>query len=545
MPVIEISKKLSISPQPSIEDIRSFRDRGFRTLINNRPDNEDPAQPGTQAEQQEAKHCGLSYAFIPVTADTITEADVRAFQRAVEESDGPVVAHCQTGKRSLSIYLIGEVLDGRMSADEIVEFGRGCGFDTSSAAPWLTQHAGRRPQVKGFFDKRTWSVQYVVSDPETGNCAIIDPVLDFDEKAGATATINADAILDYIRDNNLTVDWILDTHPHADHFSAAQYLKQKTGAQTAIGEHVVDVQKLWKGIYNWPELATDGSQWDRLFTHGETFKIGSIDAKVLFSPGHTLASITYVIGDAAFVHDTLFMPDSGTARADFPGGDARVLWKSIQGILALPDETRIFTGHDYQPDGRAPRWESTVAEQRKVQPAYCRSDRRGIRGAQDEARQDAADAEAHPACPAGEYLRRPPARTGSQRQALPEVSAGCLARSRVGMSTDPKAMMKAGLSPAEMSLRAGEVANLLKTLSHPARLMIVCTLVESEYSVGELEEKVDVHQPHLSQHLTVLRGSGVVKTRREGKQIFYRLTEEKAALLVGALYDIFCVKEGK
>ncbi|TCV73748.1 bifunctional sulfur transferase/dioxygenase Blh [Neorhizobium sp. S3-V5DH] len=368
MPVIEISKKLSISPQPSIEDIRSFRDRGFRTLINNRPDNEDPAQPGTHAEQQEAKHCGLSYAFIPVTADTITEADVRAFQRAVKESDGPVVAHCQTGKRSLSIYLIGEVLDGRMSADEVVEFGRGCGFDTSSAAAWLTKHAGRRPQVKGFFDKRTWSVQYVVSDPETGNCAIIDPVFDFDEKAGATATINADAILDYIRDNNLTVDWILDTHPHADHFSAAQYLKQKTGAQTAIGEHVVDVQKLWKGIYNWPELATDGSQWDRLFAHGETFKIGSIEAKVLFSPGHTLASITYVIGDAVFVHDTLFMPDSGTARADFPGGDARVLWKSIQGILALPDETRIFTGHDYQPDGRAPRWESTVAEQRKSNP---------------------------------------------------------------------------------------------------------------------------------------------------------------------------------
>lgn len=168
--------------------------------------------------------------------------------------------------------------------------------------------------------------------------------------------------------HGLTVEWILDTHPHADHFSAAQYLKEKTGAQTAIGERVVDVQKLWQKIYNWPELATDGSQWDRLFADGEDFKIGSIDAKVLFSPGHTLASITYVIGDAAFVHDTLFLPDSGTARADFPGGDARVLWNSIQEILALPDETRIFTGHDYQPDGRAPRWESTVAEQKKSNP---------------------------------------------------------------------------------------------------------------------------------------------------------------------------------
>jgi glyoxylase-like metal-dependent hydrolase (beta-lactamase superfamily II) len=217
----------------------------------------------------------------------------------------------------------------------------------------------------GFFDRRTWSVQYVVSDPATGKCAIIDPVLDFDEKAGATGTINADAILDYVRENGLTVEWILDTHPHADHFSAAQYLKEKTGGRTAIGERVVDVQKLWKEIYNWPELAIDGSQWDRLFAHGETFKVGSIDTKVMFSPGHTLASITYVVGDAAFVHDTLFMPDSGTARADFPGGDVRILWKSIQDILALPDETRIFTGHDYQPDGRAPRWESTVAEQKK------------------------------------------------------------------------------------------------------------------------------------------------------------------------------------
>ncbi|TBC54648.1 TIGR01244 family phosphatase [Rhizobium leguminosarum] len=368
MPVTEISEKLSVSPQPSAEDIQSLRDQGFKTLINNRPDNEDTSQPNTRAESQQAKHCDLSYAFIPVTADTITEADVRAFQRAVDESDGPVLAHCETGKRALNLYLIGEVLDGSMPVDKVVEFGRSRGFDTSAAAAWLKQHAARRPQVKGFFDKRTWSVQYVVSDPVTRKCAIVDPVLDFDEKSGATATINADAILDYVRDNGLTVEWILDTHPHADHFSAAHYLQEKTGAQTAIGERVVDVQKLWKGIYNWPELATDGSQWDRLFAHGETFEVGSIDAKVLFSPGHTLASITFLIGDAAFVHDTLFMPDSGTARADFPGGDARVLWKSIQDILALPDETRIFTGHDYQPDGRAPRWESTVADQKKFNP---------------------------------------------------------------------------------------------------------------------------------------------------------------------------------
>jgi len=221
-----------------------------------------------------------------------------------------------------------------------------------------------RPEVTGFYDERTFSVQYVVADPATKRCAIIDPVLDYDEKAGATATINADKILDFIRENGLTVEWILDTHPHADHFSAADYLKEKTGAPKAIGEHVEEVQELWKGIYNWPDFPADGTQWDHLFAEGEPFKVGEIEGRVMFSPGHTLASITYVIGDAAFVHDTLFQPDFGTARADFPGGSARRLWQSIQEILALPDETRLFTGHDYKPGGRDPEWESTVGEQK-------------------------------------------------------------------------------------------------------------------------------------------------------------------------------------
>ncbi|GHA18571.1 hypothetical protein GCM10007989_12350 [Devosia pacifica] len=221
-----------------------------------------------------------------------------------------------------------------------------------------------KPDVEGFFDPRTWSIQYVVADPETKKCAIIDPVLNYDEKSGATGTADADRLLAYIADKGLTVEWILDTHPHADHFSAAHYLKQKTGAPTAIGEKVTEVQELWKGIYNWPDFPANGSQWDHLFADGERFRLGNIDARVMHSPGHTLASVTYIIGDAAFVHDTLFMPDSGTARADFPGGSAKVLYRSIQDILALPDETRLFTGHDYQPDGREPRWESTVAEQK-------------------------------------------------------------------------------------------------------------------------------------------------------------------------------------
>ena len=230
-----------------------------------------------------------------------------------------------------------------------------------------------KPDVTGFFDDRTCSIQYVVADPSTRKCAIIDPVLDFDEKSGATATRNADRLLDHIAREQLEPVWILDTHPHADHFSAAHYLKVRTGAPTAIGERIVEVQELWKRLYNWPELPADGSQWDRLFADGDVFKIGELDVAVLFSPGHTLASVSYIAGDAAFIHDTLFMPDGGTARADFPGGSSSRLWRSIQAILALPEHTRLFTGHDYQPGGRGPRWESTVAEQKakNIHLALC------------------------------------------------------------------------------------------------------------------------------------------------------------------------------
>lgn len=224
------------------------------------------------------------------------------------------------------------------------------------------------PLIKGFYDERTGSIQYVVSDPQTGHCAIIDPVLDYDEKSGSTRTFSADAILAHIESERLTVQWILDTHPHADHFSAATYLKTKTGAPTAIGAKVVDIQKLWQTIYNMPEMKTDGSQWDHLFADGESFLIGKMTCKVMHSPGHTLASVTYVVGNAAFIHDTLFMPDSGSARADFPGGSAASLWSSVEAILALPDETRLFTGHDYRPGGREALWESTVGQQKSKNP---------------------------------------------------------------------------------------------------------------------------------------------------------------------------------
>ena len=368
MSAVKINERLTVAGQPEIADFPSLSAQGYKSIINARPDDEDVGQPGNMREKSAAGTAGLTYSFIPVTGPTMTEADIRAFQQAMAAADGPVFAHCKGGTRALTLYVLGEALDARMQQSEIEAFGRTHGFDLSGAVRWLERRSLAAPHVKAFFDPRTSSLQYVVSDPATGRCAIIDPVYDFDEKSGATGTMNADAILAYVENEGLSVEWILDTHPHADHFSAAHYLKQKTGAQTAIGAKVTGVQKLWQAKYNWPDLETDGSQWDRLFEAGDRFNIGSLETRVLFSPGHTLASVTYVVGDAAFVHDTVFMPDSGTARADFPGGSAKELWASIQDILALPDETRLFTGHDYQPGGRAPKWESTVGEQKRNNP---------------------------------------------------------------------------------------------------------------------------------------------------------------------------------
>lgn len=378
MNVVKITNHLSVAGQPALSQFMDFAAQGFRAVINARPDGEAAEQPGSPAEQAAAGQAGLAYHFVPVTEPGITEADIRAFQEAVRAAEGPVVAHCRTGKRALVLHVLGEVLDGRMPRDEVGNVGRRFGFDLSGAERWLERQDARTPKVTGFHDPRTGSVQYVVTDPASRRCAIIDPVYDFDEKSGATATTHADQILAHVEREGLTVEWILDTHPHADHFSAAHYLQQRTGAPKAIGAEVRAVQRLWKDIYNWPELATDGSQWDRLFADGDRFQVGTLDGRVMFSPGHTLASVTYVIGDAAFVHDTIFMPDSGTARADFPGGSAKTLWRSIQGILALPDETRLFTGHDYQPGGRHARWESTIGEEKRANPHLAGMDEAGF-----------------------------------------------------------------------------------------------------------------------------------------------------------------------
>jgi len=222
-----------------------------------------------------------------------------------------------------------------------------------------------QPEVQGFYHEPSGSIAYILKDPESQQAAIIDPVLDYDEKSGKVSSEFADSLIDAVRQQKLEVAWVLDTHAHADHFSAAAYLKGKLGAPIAIGARIVDVQRLWRDIYNWPDFPADGSQWDRLFADGDVFRIGSLDVRVMDSPGHTPASITYLAGDCAFIHDTLFQPDSGTARADFPGASAGQLYDSIMRILALPDDTRLFTGHDYRPNGRAAQWESTVAEQKR------------------------------------------------------------------------------------------------------------------------------------------------------------------------------------
>lgn len=224
------------------------------------------------------------------------------------------------------------------------------------------------PDVAAFFDPATYTVSYVVSDPRTRECAIIDPVLDYDPKAGRTDRLSAARIIDHVRRQGLETRWILETHAHADHLSAAQHLKETLGGAIGIGEHIKDVQQIFGRVFNVEAtFLPDGSQFDHLFRDGEAFRLGEISVRVLHTPGHTPACVTYLIGDAAFVGDTLFMPDYGTARADFPGGDARSLYRSIQRILALPPQTRLFMCHDYGAPGRAAfAWETTVGEERRA-----------------------------------------------------------------------------------------------------------------------------------------------------------------------------------
>jgi glyoxylase-like metal-dependent hydrolase (beta-lactamase superfamily II) len=222
-----------------------------------------------------------------------------------------------------------------------------------------------RPEVAAFFDAATNTVSYVVKDPASAACAVIDPVLDFDYSSGRTSTESADRIIEFVRSSGLELQWLIETHVHADHLSAAPYIQERLGGKIGIGDRITVVQNTFGKIFNeGTEFERDGSQFDRLFRDGDTYRIGFLEGQAMHTPGHTPACMTHVIGDAAFVGDTLFMPDGGTARADFPGGDARELHRSIRRILALSPETRLYMCHDYGPDGREISWQTTVAEER-------------------------------------------------------------------------------------------------------------------------------------------------------------------------------------
>ncbi len=228
------------------------------------------------------------------------------------------------------------------------------------------QVMAQKPIIRAFFDEPTNTVSYLVADPATGKAAVIDPVLDYDHNGGTVDTRSVKTMLKAADEAGYAIVWALETHAHADHLSGAPYVKAKTGARIGIGEHIKDVQRIFRPIFNATDLATDGSDFDHLFKDGERFRIGELDAEVLYTPGHTPADISYKIADAVFVGDTLFMPDYGTARADFPGGDAHQLYRSIKRLQALPPETRLFMCHDYKAPGRDRyAWETTVKEERE------------------------------------------------------------------------------------------------------------------------------------------------------------------------------------
>ncbi|WP_108483178.1 MBL fold metallo-hydrolase [Oceaniglobus ichthyenteri] len=223
-----------------------------------------------------------------------------------------------------------------------------------------------KPEVSAHFDEATNTITYIVKDPTSNHCAIIDSVMDIDYAAGRITYDHADGLIAEIKERGLTLDWIIETHVHADHLSAAPYLQQKLGGKIGVGEKIMVVQETFGKVFNeGTEFQRDGSQFDALFKEGDTYKIGNMQGFAMHTPGHTPACMVHVIGDAAFVGDTLFMPDGGSARCDFPGGDAGDLYDSIQKVLSLPDETRLFMCHDYGPNGRAIEWETTVAEQKR------------------------------------------------------------------------------------------------------------------------------------------------------------------------------------
>jgi len=369
MNIRHFNAQIAFADAPLAEDFRQLHQLGYQIVVNNRPDEEDGPFLHHQQEKALAEQLGMDYVYMPFTFDTLSWEYVDAFHRRVERG-GKILAHCRSGARSVSLFLLHDLREGLIDEAEFRAQCQQFGADADKALTWYANRVSKPPQaeVHHFYEPESGSLQYVIADGQAKRCAIIDPVLDFDRRSGAVSTQQAQRLLDFIQQKNWQVAWILDTHPHADHFSAAAWLAEQTAAPTGIGEKVAEVQRLWQKLYHLPDLNPADKIWDTLFKDGDVFYVGNLRGEVILSPGHTLASVTYHIADCAFIHDTFFMPDSGTARADFPGGSAAVLWDSLQRILQLPDDTRLFTGHDYRPDGRDVQFESTVRQQRENNP---------------------------------------------------------------------------------------------------------------------------------------------------------------------------------
>ncbi|MGF7167853.1 uncharacterized protein (TIGR01244 family) [Pantoea sp. AN62] len=379
MNIRHLDGKISFSDAPSHQEFLALGEQGYDLVLNNRPDEEEGefllhAQEKALAEQQD-----ITYVYLPFTFDSLTWETVYTFNRLIRRGK-KTLAHCRSGSRSVALYLLYELNEGHIDEASFRQQCSTLGSDADKALAWYARRQQHTPEaeVYHFYESASGSMQYVIADTECGRCAIIDPVMDFDRKSAAVSYQQANEILDFINKRKWQVAWILDTHPHADHFSAAAWLSEQTGAPTAIGEKVSGVQALWKTLYHLPSIRDPEAIWDALFKDGDIFYIGNLRGEVIFSPGHTLASVSYHIGNSAFIHDTLFMPDSGTARADFPGGSAEDLWNTIQRILALPSDTRLFTGHDYRHDGREAQCESTISEQKENNAYLVNTDRQAF-----------------------------------------------------------------------------------------------------------------------------------------------------------------------
>jgi uncharacterized protein (TIGR01244 family) len=370
-----LTPSLSVCAQIRLEDLEAIQAAGFRSLVCNRPDGESPDQTGWDTIAAAARARGLEVAWLPAETGKVTNAQGEAFGELLAQLPEPVLAYCRSGLRSSTLWALSQA--GRQPTEAILTRTQAVGYDLSAMAQRITDlgaarasaNAPGRMQVEGFFDPKTWTVSYIVMDTGTRDAAVIDSVLDYDPKSGRTSTASADRLIERIQALGARVQWHLETHVHADHLSGAAYLRERVDGRIAIGHQITTVQQVFGELFNVePEFKRDGSQFDHLLQDGETFQIGQLQARALHTPGHTPACMTYVVSDghdtAAFVGDTLFMPDYGTARCDFPGGDARTLYRSINKVLSLPPQTTLYLCHDYQPGGREVKYVTTVEAQR-------------------------------------------------------------------------------------------------------------------------------------------------------------------------------------